>query len=524
MKAFLMFRDRDFDPMQLLIKREKNFHRLDKNEKLNLEQLLPWNEQALIQDLGLDILFNSMAEGDDFLLEAAKVAVLSGVTDVDTIKYRQHILQDCIENREIVNNIYELIIKAIKEEREIYRWGFLNERPDSILHQAVGKLEMFSEMLGKLRNIADQNEATFVSEGFKRLFEMFKQELNDEYLDTINKHLEQLKFSDGILVGAELGHGNKSYNLVLYKPPKDNRNWLERLLRKMPEGYTFQLSPRDEAGARALAELRNQSINLVANALAQSMDHILNFFHALRTELAFYIGCLNLHQHLQKMQRPVCFPAALLTGEKKLSFSGLYNVCLALSSTNKVIANDLDADEKELIVITGANTGGKSTFMRSLALAQLMMQAGMYVPADNFSAEVRNGIVTHFKREEDTTMESGKLDEELNRMNEIVEKINFSSIVFLNESFSATNEREGSELAKQITNALIDNGIKVVFVTHQYEFAHSLYEKKMENAIFLRAERLSDGTRTFRVTEGEPLQTSYGQDLYYDIFNLRINN
>lgn len=148
-----------------------------------------------------------------------------------------------------------------------------------------------------------------------------------------------------------------------------------------------------------------------------------------------------------------------------------------------------------------------------------MMQAGMFVPAEAFTAEVRDGILTHFKREEDTEMDSGKLDEELSRMSEIIDKVNLQSMVLLNESFAATNEKEGSEIAKQITNALIEKGIKVVFVTHQYEFAHSLCEKRNLNAIFLRAERLPDGTRTFRILNGEPLQTSYGEDLYKEIFN-----
>jgi DNA mismatch repair ATPase MutS len=115
-------------------------------------------------------------------------------------------------------------------------------------------------------------------------------------------------------------------------------------------------------------------------------------------------------------------------------------------------------------------------------------------------------------------MESGKLDEELGRMSYIVDRITPSSIVLFNESFAATNEREGSEIARQITKALMDGGVKVVFVTHLYEFAHGLYAKKMPNAVFLRAERRADGTRTFRMIEAEPLQTSYGKDVYDCVF------
>jgi DNA mismatch repair ATPase MutS len=147
-----------------------------------------------------------------------------------------------------------------------------------------------------------------------------------------------------------------------------------------------------------------------------------------------------------------------------------------------------------------------------------MMQCGMFAPAGFFRANICDGLFTHYKREEDVTMKSGKLDEELSRMSDIVDQARANALLLFNESFAATNEREGSEIARQITCALVEKRIKVVFVTHQYEFAHQLYDRGMENAIFLRAERQPDGARTFKVSEGAPLETSYGKDLYNSIF------
>jgi DNA mismatch repair ATPase MutS len=91
-------------------------------------------------------------------------------------------------------------------------------------------------------------------------------------------------------------------------------------------------------------------------------------------------------------------------------------------------------------------------------------------------------------------------------------------MVLLNESFAATNEREGAEIARQIVSALLEKRVKIFVVTHLYEFARGFYRKRMANAIFLRAERQDDGTRTFKLIEREPLQTSYGADLYAQIF------
>lgn len=115
-------------------------------------------------------------------------------------------------------------------------------------------------------------------------------------------------------------------------------------------------------------------------------------------------------------------------------------------------------------------------------------------------------------------MKSGKFDEELSRMSEIVDNLTPDCMLLFSESFAATNDREGSEIARQIVCALLEKRIKIFFVTHLYEFAHDLYVRKMANAAFLRAERQSDGERTFKLIEGAPLQTSYGEDLYNKIF------
>jgi DNA mismatch repair ATPase MutS len=376
---------------------------------------------------------------------------------------------------------------------------------------------MFAGILKRLRNIADEHADKFESEGFKAFFTMLKMELSDEYLATVQMHLTALKFPHGALLSADLGIGNASSNHLLRKA-RDEGSWLARILGRSPPGYTFRLHPRDQAGPRILSEMQDRGINLVANALGQSADHVLSFFVVLRTELAFYIGCLNLHDRLVTMGEPICFPRPEPVGERRLRFTELYDVCLALTVGRRVVGNALNADRKSLMVITGPNTGGKSTFLRSLGLAQLMMHCGMFVGAHSFDAELCGGLFTHYKREEDPTMKSGKFDEELSRMSDITDKLAPESMLLFNESFSATNEREGSEIAKQIVCALLEKRIRVFFVTHLYEFARGFFDRKTEDAIFLRAQRLADGTRTFKVVEGKPLETSYGEDLYNRIF------
>lgn len=503
MKAYLMYREKDFV----------------------LKEDYPPNAEFLIQDLELGTLLHAMASGDQFLMDAAHSALLTSLRDRTAIQYRQQILSDCIAQSEMIRNLYAIAVEAIEREKRI--WGWMSGKyPEGTLHRCVEVLEIFVEQLKKLRSIAELHHMQFRSEGFRRFFEMLTIELNDIYLAKMNEHLERLKFQHGILLSADLGRGNQAVNYVLLKTPYVSRSWLERLqgwLGNLTGGshseFSYEVHERDEAGLRALSDIRSQGISHVATALAQSTDHILSFFRMLRLEIGFYIGCLNLHDRLTRKGEPVCFPEIHSADRTGLSGKGIYDACLSLSIEGQVIVNDLDAAGSSLIIITGANRGGKSTFLRSVGLAQLMMQCGMFVPAQSFHANICAGIFTHFKREEDATLKSGKLDEELARMSEIIDRLSPYSIVLFNESFASTNEREGSEIARQIVRALQEANVKVIYVTHMFDLAHSFYLKGASDACFLRAERGEDGQRTYRVVPGEPLPTSYGEDLYQRIFD-----
>jgi DNA mismatch repair ATPase MutS len=496
MKAHLMYRNRDFEPAQKL----------------------PWNAEAVIQDLELNTLCRAMAGGDKFLFDVARQALFAGLeADTNTIRYRQAVLQDCLRNLSLVRSLYALAIEALENKSKTW-FGIIASYPSSVLYSSVQLFQLFVESLGKLRQIADEHALKFQSEGFTTFFSVIKTELTDDYLTEVRQHVKELELRHGVLVSAQLGKGNQGVDYVLRKSEYERPWWIERFFPSKQPSLTFRIADRDEAGARALSDIRNRGINLVANALAQSSDHVLNYFNTLRAELAFYLGCANLHTHLASRGVPICFPVAADAGTLRFSCEQLRDVSLVLSMDAGVVGNDLRADGKKLVVITGANKGGKSTFLRALGLAQLMMQCGMFVTAQSFTADVCRGLNTHYKREEDVSMKSGKLDEELSRMSEIVDALVPDSILLCNESFAATNEREGSEIANQIVRALMETPIKIFFVTHLYEFAHRLWEQKNDAIGFLRAGREADGRRIFKLLPGEPLQTSFGPDLYDKIF------
>jgi hypothetical protein len=499
MKAFLMYPDRDFE----------------------LERALPPNEADLSSDLELGTLLQAMAGGDKFLLDVARHGLHSGLGSPAEIVYRQHVLADCVAQPGVVRDLYDVTVAAITGERHLFGWT-MRDSPDSILYRARQVMQLYLDMFRRLRGIADAQAASFGSEGFTRFFAMLTQELADGYLAEIEAQLGELAFRRGTLISARPGPGAKGTGYVLRRHPE--QGWRDRMPGLNKPGYTFYVPERDESGMRALSDLTSRGVNSTSSALAQSADHVRSFFEMLRAELGFYLSCLNLRDRLTAKGGPVCFPDPASpvpadAGHARLSARGLYDAALALSlDDGQAVGNDLDADGRQLIMITGANQGGKSTFLRSAGQAHLMMQAGMFVPASSFAASISTAVFTHFKREEDVTMEMGKLDEELDRMSVIAGQITPGCLLLCNESFASTNEREGSEIARQVIRALTEAGIRIIFVTHLYDLAERYYAQHDPATLFLRAERQPDGRRTFRLPAGEPLPTSYGEDLYQQVF------
>jgi hypothetical protein len=492
-KTFLMHPDRDFDA----------------------QPPSPKDPIHFAQDLELNVLLNAAAAGDRYLYDIMSAACVGAWgNDIETVHYRQDVLKDCLANPAMVRRFYAIAVEPFGRERS---WDFslYGRDPSSMVSSSVRTLRSCLEVLRRLRDTCSAHANSFTSRGFLQFFETLDRDLDDAYLHAAGADLNNLTFRNGVLLSAQVGDGGTGVGTMLRKPQPRDLSLLRRVLTPGPQSYTLQLHPRDEAGAHAFGELQHRGLSLISDALYQSAEHVLSFLKALRAELAFYIGCLNLQEHLTHIGEPTAFPEASASS-RRFACRNLRDACLALTMGRGVVGNDVDGDGKALVIITGANRGGKSTFLRSVGLAQLMMQCGMFVTADAFTASLHTGLFTHYKREEDRNMRSGKFDEELVRMSAIADRIHRGALVLFNESFAATNEREGSEIARQIVSALLDNGVAVFFVTHMYELARLFLTN--EQALFLRAERGEAGERSFRLREAKPLPKSFGTDLYLKIF------
>ena len=493
MNVFLLFRDRNFDW-------KKN---------------LPYNEQELLHDLDLDVILKVMSAGDSYIYSVAKAVILCGEMDTATIRYRQEVLNDCISMYPQVRDLYHIVVKTIETVKKDF-W-LTGNRPLIHLSTSTSIMRILFNALRDLRHIADFYSKQFKSEGFRSLLAMLRTEFSDEYIRNVENHLDELEFNNGVLATARLGMGNIGADYRLHKR-REGRRDVKRILSGKRDQYVFTIDPRDYNSSQSLSALRDKVIGNATLMLSESVSHVLGFFNDFRGELGFYIGCLNLHDQLNRNGLQFCMPLPYELNSNMFSFTGLYDISLALRLGGRIVANDLDARNRKLIIISGANRGGKSTFLRSIGLAQLMMQCGMFVAAGSYECEVSDGIFTHFKKEEDAEMRMGKLDEELKRFSDIVDHLNHGSMLLLNESFASTDNSNGAEIASQALGGLMEYGIKILFVTHNNEAADRFYRKNPADAEFLRAERKQDGSRTYRIIRGEPLKTSFAEDLYNSIF------
>ncbi len=488
-------------------------HLMFPHDDFNIVEIQHIIKNTTYNDLELELISETAARKDRVIYDSFSSALLHPVDRPEIVKYRQENIKDSIKNSEIIRNLYDIACDAVDKKRKSW-WGFYRDTPSTLVLNSVTLLNMHIEIIKDLRIIAQRHVDLFSSAGFKNLFSIFIEELDDDYLNSLQKCLNELKFDNGMNIAAKLGNFNQGADYFLIEPSEiKKRKWYS-----YHKKHSFVINERDDAGHADLYRRRELALMSVVVPVYRSALHVHNFFASLQRELAFYVGSINLYETLTEKGRKICFPNIADGGNNNFTFKNLMDMSMCLTEKSHIVGNTLDLTGKNAVIITGANQGGKTTFLRSIGEAQIMLCAGIFVTADEYNSTLTKGVYSHFKKEEDKSMESGKLVEEMKRMSEIVDLIKPGSVILLNESFSSTNERDGSEIGRQIISAFLDKQIKVFCVTHFYELSHGFYKNNDPEYIFLIAERMEDGERTFSLAEGEPAKTSHGIDIYRRIF------
>lgn len=466
----------------------------------------------LTRDLGLTDVADLMAAGDPYVRDVALRTLQKPLADAEALAWRQAVLRDALGRPEPVRRLYDLAGRALAIRTGVRTWR-LADSPGALLDHAVGVLTALLGPLRELRALVHAEAPFARSGGTAALFADVTAALPPDWFGHAEQLLDRLRFPHGLVITGRVGTSALVTDLTLRESAPTRRTWREALGPLQGEALAWSVPDEDSAGTRALRELRDRALAPLADVLTRAADQTVHLFAQLRWQTAFLVGCLTLRDRLAAAGLGWCVPQPRPADEGTLTARGLVDVGLLARGVSHVVGNDLSADGRRLVVVTGANQGGKSTLLRGLGLAHLLMQSGCVVGAESFVASTAPHLHTHFRREEDRELRSGKLDEELTRMSALVDRAGPGDLVLLNESFASTHEVEGAAILRQVVDGLTDAGLRVACVTHLHEFSQGVARDRPD-ALFLRAERLDDGSRTFRVTPGAPRPTSFGADLW----------
>ncbi len=484
---------------------------LDPAADLDLDRPEPPWAADLVADLGLDPVLDAMAAGDRLVRAVGRAVLLAPAPPVPVVRHRHDVLADCLRTPQVVRGLYVDLGALLDAARRVH--GSFLRSPAHRLRRSRQILELCLPVLRDVRDRTVAQRDVWRSGGLGALAATLAAELDEEFFDSVGEHLKLLADPTTVL-RAGFGPGLQGVGHALVLPAEDRRSWIARLAAPHPGELVYRVPDRDEAGARALAELRDRGLASVADAVGEAAEHVLDFCRALRNELAFYVGALALADRLGPAGVPLCVPdVADGDAAAAMRLDDLRDVALALVGVADVVGNDLEARDARLVLITGANRGGKSTFLRALGQAQLMGQAGTLVAARQAALPRARHVVSHFRRGEDEGLRSGKLTEELARMSALVDHLGRGDLVLANESFASTDEREGAEIARQVLEPLLDAGVRVALVTHLTDLALGWSEAPPAATVYLRADPPSTAQQPFRLRPGRPESTSHGVEL-----------
>ncbi len=492
----------------------------------------------LEKDLNLDVVLRTMARQDEQVRGVVWGEMMHPLTDAADIYYRQEIIEDIADRRDHFVKLHDFlkrIAKVVQDFREMER----NRRGGGRIGAASFQIEKLhcltalTEGYEKLIPILAAGD--YQSEGMCGLYERLSAEYPPERLAEIKNCLKELQFwlEDGsIVISAGFVEGMKLGDFRVNRIANETQiaDTAKRGKLSLREQFskTFLKSNVNVLQEETLIgqgkQMEEAAVTWMLTGFDDYFEDSLDFFANFYYQACFYRGCSNLVARFREWGFPMCRPVVAEEGSHTTSFLHLYDLSTAIFLQRSPTANDLETDA-DLFIITGANQGGKSTWLRSVGCAQLFFQCGMLVPANRFTGRIYSDIFTHFGRKEDKIMNSGRFDEELRRMDQIMEHMTSGSLLLMNESFASTTEPEGALILRGITDALYESGVVVMTVTHLFEYTQQMYAQTKEELaagghprrIFLSAQRLEDAKRTHRIEPAEPSPTSYGLDLYEEM-------
>jgi hypothetical protein len=163
-----------------------------------------------------------------------------------------------------------------------------------------------------------------------------------------------------------------------------------------------------------------------------------------------------------------CYPQVTL-GSHAVEGHRVFDLALADSLVREgrgVVPNDIELSGGErIVVVSGPNQGGKTTFARAIGQLHHLARIGVLVPGESLRLPLVDRIFTHFERQEQVEDLSSKLEDDLRRIHAILERATSSSLLIMNESFSSTTVGDQLFIGQRVIRQIVDCGLLCVVVT-----------------------------------------------------------
>ncbi len=184
-------------------------------------------------------------------------------------------------------------------------------------------------------------------------------------------------------------------------------------------------------------------------------------------ELRFILEIAEFTRNAKNAGIPYSFPTA--SENRVLDLKNIYDVTLLKKTGTVIVPNDAYFSPSEpFFYLTGANGGGKTTYLRAVGCAVMLFSAGAPVFCEGGECPVFDSVLTHFPRDE-RFEGSGRFFDEIRRVDEILSVQNSNSLILLNETYATTGEDKAREYTDKLARELYKSGNFGFYITHQHD-------------------------------------------------------